>query len=232
MPYHAPVADELGTLYRLAREQVESLVRSLSPQQLEAAVPACPGWTVHGVVSHLAGVATDAINGRLSGVPGPDQTAAQVAERSTTPTAVVLREWERTGSQMEALLAKTGSGSAPVIDVAVHEQDIRGALGLPGNRQGPVIDLALHRAADLLESRIESAGLPDLKVQAETESEPTLGRENASVTLRASRFELFRSIYGRRSRTQLERRLVGTDDPGAYIDLLCILGPAERDLIE
>ncbi|MFP3915132.1 MAG: maleylpyruvate isomerase family mycothiol-dependent enzyme, partial [Actinomycetota bacterium] len=205
------MTDDLGSLYRLAREQVESLVRSLTPQQLEAPVPACPGWTVHALVSHLAGVATDVINGRLSGVPAPHQTAAQVEGRAGTPTTVVLREWERTGSQMEALLAKSGGGSAaPVIDVAVHEQDIRGALGLPGNREGPLIDLALGRSIPLLESRIESSGLPGLKVRPAPEAPLIAGREEDPVTLRASRFELFRSIYGRRSRSQLAHRLEGT----------------------
>lgn len=232
MTYHALVVDDLGTLYRRAREDVEALVRSLTPQQLETAVPACPGWTVHGVVSHLAGTATDAINGRLQGVPTPEQTAAQVSERAGIPTSIVLREWERTGSQMEALLGKSGAGSASVVDVAVHEQDIRGALGMPGNRDGPLVDLALERAGELLASRVESAGLAALKVQAETESEPSLGWEDAPVTFRASRYELFRSIYGRRSRAQLERRLVGTEDPGAYIELICLFGPADRDVIE
>lgn len=208
-------------------------MRSLTPQQLETPVPASPGWTVHGVVSHLAGVATDAINGRLPGVPGPEQTAAQVAERSTTPTSIVLREWERTGSQLEVLLGKSGAVSTePVVDVAVHEQDIRGALGLPGNRQGPLIDLALDQAGQRLLSRVESAGLPPIKVTPDPDATPIVGGDDAPVTFRASPYEFFRAVYGRRSRTQLERRLIGTDEPEAYVPLLCLVGPADHDIIE
>lgn len=223
---------DLGVLYRLAREQVAGLVRSLSPQQLEAPIPVTPGWTVHGVVSHLAGVATDAVNGRLEGMPPPEQTAAQVAERAETPTSVVLREWERSGSQLEALLGKIREVTfSPVTDAAVHEQDIRGAVGVPGNRQGPLVDLALGVAADLWMSRIESAGL--LPAGAGEQSGPSIvGSDDAPVKFVGSRFEFFRAIYGRRSRRQIERRFVGTDDPSAYVSLMCVFEPPEHDVIE
>lgn len=228
------VADDLdlGALYRQAREQVATLVRSLSPEELEAAVPATPGWTVHGVVSHLAGVATDAVNGRLRGIPSPEQTAAQVEERATTPTSIVLREWERTGSQLEALLTKSGGRNVfPVIDVAVHEQDIRGAVGIPGNREGSLVDLAVSGSARLWMSKVESTGLPAVAVRDESGT-LLAGSDEATVTFRASRFELLRAIYGRRSRGQIERRFQGVDDPTPYLELLCVFGPAERDLIE
>lgn len=231
--YHAHVAEDLGTLYHRAREQVEELVRSLGPEQLETPIPSCPGWTVHGVVSHLAGVATDAINGRLRGVPGPEQTAAQVEERSSTPTSIVLREWERTGSQLEVLLRKSGGKWVePVVDVVVHEQDIRGALGLPGNRQDPLVDLATAKPMDRFMSRVDSAGLPPVKVVQNENEPPLVGDDTAPVTLRASRFELFRALYGRRSRKQLERRFTGTEEPDSYVRLLCIFGPAAQDIIE
>ena len=73
-----PAVSDLGALYRRAREQVSSLVRSLGPQQLEAPVPSCPGWTVHGVVSHLAGIANDVITGRLTGGPTPAASPASI----------------------------------------------------------------------------------------------------------------------------------------------------------
>lgn len=223
---------DLGSLYRLGREQVAELVRSLSPEELAAPVAATPGWTVHDVVSHLAGVATDAVNGRLQGIPSPEQTEAQVTERAATPTSIVLREWERTGSQFEALLTKSrGRNVAPVVDVAVHEQDIRGAVGVPGNREGPLIDLAVERAVELWMSKVESAGLPPVGV-GEPSGRLIAGLDDAPTTFRASRFELLRAIYGRRSRTQIARRFEGTDDPGAYVDLLCVFGPADQDIIE
>lgn len=227
-----PAVSDLGALYRRAREQVSSLVRSLGPQQLEAPVPSCPGWTVHGVVSHLAGIANDVITGRLTGVPTPEETAAQVAARVDTPTSIVLREWERTGSQLEVLLAKEGRfAEIPVIDATVHEQDIRGAVDLPGNRTGELIDLTLRRPLDLFVGRVDSSGLPAVRV-VDDSGQALAGPEDAPVEMRASRFELMRCVYGRRSRAQIGRRFTGTDDPDAYVGLLVVFGPASSDIVE
>lgn len=179
----------------------------------------------------MTGVASDVITGRLTGIPSESQTAAQVADRAGTPTSVVLREWERSASQLEALMAKGGrSNLPPVADVVVHEQDIRGALGLPGNRDTTLIDLVTAPVARLWESKIDSAGLAPVVV---TDGERVLyGTAEAPVQMRTSRFEFFRAAYGRRSRAQIARRFSGTDDPGAYVDLLCVFGPAESDLVE
>lgn len=222
---------DLGAAYRQARESVADLIRSLGPDQLARPVPACPGWTVHDVVAHLTGVASDVITGRLTGIPDESQTAAQVADRSATPTAVVLREWERSASQLEAVLSKGGrSNLPPVADVVVHEQDIRGALGLPGNRDTSLIDLVTAPVAGLWESKIDSAGLAPVVVK--DGDRVMYGSPEAPVEMATSRFEFFRAAYGRRSRSQIERRFHGTDDPGAYVDLLCVFGPAGSDLVE
>jgi uncharacterized protein (TIGR03083 family) len=222
---------DLGADYRTAREEVAALIRTLAPEQLAAEVPACPGWSVHDVVSHLTGVANDAVNGRLRGMPEPAQTAAQVAERAATPTSIVLREWERTASQYEAVLSKASSSSvATVVDVVVHEQDIRGAVGLPGNRANPLIDRAVERTLEHFASKVESAGLPAVVVR--DGDEVISGSAEAPVAYRTSVFEAFRAVYGRRSRSQIERRFSGADEPGAYVPLLCVFGPAEEDIIE
>lgn len=227
-----PGVSDLGALYSQAREQVSSLVRSLGPQQLETPVPSCPGWTVHDVVSHLAGVAHDVITGRLTGIPTPEETAAQVAARAGTPTSIVLREWERTGSQLEVLLGKAGRyADVPVIDATVHEQDIRGAVGLPGNRSGELIDLTLRRPFEVFVGKVESSGLPAVRV-VDDAGVLLAGSDDAPVELRASRFELMRCVYGRRSATQIGRRFAGADNPGAYVDLLVVFGPAASDIVE
>lgn len=59
----------------------------------EIAVTACPGWSVHAVVSHLSAITVDALAGRLSGVPDDAWTARQVADRADRPTPDVLDEW-------------------------------------------------------------------------------------------------------------------------------------------
>lgn len=222
---------DLGASYRRAHETVAELVRTLSPQQLQTSVPACPGWSVHDVVSHLTGVVTDVVGGRPY-VGHDEQAASQVGERAETPTSVVLREWERSASQFEVVLSRSGvSDLTPVLDVAVHEQDIRGALGLPGNRDGELIQLAVERAAQLLLSKLESAGLDPVVIMDDAGS-VVAGHSDAPVSIRMSPFEYFRAAYGRRSRAQIERRIHGTREAGLYVPLLCVSGPAEADIIE
>jgi len=218
--------------YRVAREAVTQLIRTLSPEQLQTPVPACPGWSVHDVVSHLTGTATDVVNGRLRGEGDEQQFAPQVVDRAETPTLVVLREWERSASQVEVVLSRSGvSDLTPVFDVAVHEHDIRGALGLPGNRDEELVGLAVERTARLLLSKVESAGLDRVVIVDDAES-VWFADGAAPVTIRMSPFEFFRAAFGRRSRAQIERRVHGTDRPGAYVPLICHSNPAEADIIE
>jgi uncharacterized protein (TIGR03083 family) len=223
---------DLGVVYRVAREAVTQLVRTLSPEQLQTSVPACPGWTVHDVVSHLTGAATDVVNGRLRDGGDEQQSAPQVVERAETPTLVVLREWERSASQVEVVLSRSGvSDLTPVFDVAVHEHDIRGALDLPDNRGGELVGLAVEHTARLLLSKVESAGLDPVVIVDDAES-VVFGDGASAVTIRMSLFEFFRAAFGRRSRAQIERRVHGTNQPGAYVPLICLSAPAGADIIE
>lgn len=219
---------DVGAAYRGGREDVAGLVRSLRPEQLLVPVPASPGWTVHDVVSHLTGVAAD-VGG---GMPDQEQSTAAVERRVGDPTSIVLREWERASRQIEVILTKSGRGDlASVIDVVVREHDIRAAVGLPGNRDSLLVEIAVARAVELWFAKLESAGLPDVVVRDDSDA-VVAGRPDARVTFGSSRFELFRSAYGRRSSSQIERRLDGADDPAAYVPILCVQGPAVHDVIE
>lgn len=228
-PMSSPL--DLGALYREAREDLARLVRTLSPSQLSTPVPACPPWTVHDVIAHLAGDAVDAVSGGREGT-GAERAEAHIAERASTPTTVVLREWERVATQVEMLLTKSGGAAVdPVVELAAHEHDIRGALGLPGNRDSRAVEVATDRIVSLWFSKIESSGLPDVVIH-DGSDDVVAGRFDAPVGFRASSFEVFRAGMGRRSRAQIERRLHDTDDPGAYVPLLCLRGPAEADIVE
>ncbi len=223
------MSEDLSSDYRRTRENLGTLVRGLPQHQLDTPVPACPGWTVHDVISHLAGIAADAVAGRLGGVPTDEHTAGQVAERAGRPTAVVLREWERSATQLEVMLTRTPI--APVVfDVVVHEQDIRGALDMPGNRDDPVVDDAINAVLARFASRVQSAGLPDVMV-VDGEGHLLGGRVEAPVRLTIPRYELFRAGFGRRSASQIEPRFYGGKG-SAYLPLLTIFEPARQPILE
>jgi len=119
-------AADLAGMYRETRERLTDLVAGLDEAQLGTPVPACPGWSVADVVGHLAAIPEDALAGRLTGPPSEAQTAAQVARFRGRPVAQTLAGWADLGPRFEEIVAAFEVFPA-VIDVASHEQDIRGA---------------------------------------------------------------------------------------------------------
>ena len=44
-------------------------------------MPGTPEWTVHDLLAHLAAILSDIASGRLTSIPGSDDTKAQVEVR-------------------------------------------------------------------------------------------------------------------------------------------------------
>ena len=101
-------------------------------------MPACPAWLVRDVVAHLCAVSEDVPAGRLTRIATEDETAAQVARFRDHDLARILAAWHDAASRFEQLIGARAVWPA-VIDIASHEQDIRGAVGRPGARDAGVI---------------------------------------------------------------------------------------------
>jgi uncharacterized protein (TIGR03083 family) len=219
---------DLARLYMDTHERLHSLVAGLDDAAASTNVPACPRWSVHDVLAHLAATAQDAVEGRLTGPPSEEETAVQVGRLKDQDLREVLALWVANAPTFSQLLAAFDVWPG-VVDVASHEQDIRGALGLPGARDTEVIQLC----ADNLLSRLDSP-VP-LRVLVE-DAEFRVGPEQADgqdtgLSLRTSRFDAFRWRMGRRSRAQLVA-LDWSDDPTPLLDHLVVFGPAASDIIE
>jgi uncharacterized protein (TIGR03083 family) len=217
-------ASDISRLYRDSRERLTALVAGLDDAALATPVPACPGWTVQDTVAHLAAVVDDALAGRLAGPPTEEQTAVQVARYAGRPMAGILSEWTAGSPQFEEVIGAFNIPPA-VIDVTSHEQDIRGALGLPGARDNEAL---LVMAGWLLERWRAPVAVrvtvEDAEFRVGPDGDPVLG-------LRTTRFEAFRWRMGRRSR----RQLAGLDwsgDPAPVLDHLVVFGPAPADIME
>ena len=218
-----PEAD-LARLYRDTRQRVAGLLGGMGGPALAANVPACPRWSVRDVLAHLTAVAEDVVAGRLSRPPSEDETAVQVRRFDGRPVADVLAAWAAVAPRFEELIGAARSWPG-VIDVASHEQDIRGAVGQPGARDS---DVVWHVAGYLL-SRLRPP-VP-LRVVVE-DAEFRLGPDSGPpLTLTTTRFEAFRWRMGRRSRDQLAA-LGWSADPAPVIDHLVVFGPAACDVIE
>jgi uncharacterized protein (TIGR03083 family) len=217
-------APDLARLYRDTRERLTSLASGLDEAALAFPVPACPRWLVRDAVAHLAAVVEDALAGRLTGPPSEDETAVQVARYQGRPMTQTLAGWTAGGPKFEEIISAFDVPQA-VIDVASHEQDIRGALGLPGARDTEVI----WRMSGWLLERLRTpvpvcVAVEDAEFQAGPEGDPVL-------RLTTTRFEAFRWRMGRRSRDQLAA-LDWSGDPAPVLDHLVVFGPAKTGIIE
>jgi uncharacterized protein (TIGR03083 family) len=215
---------DLARLYRDTRERLTSLVSGLDGPALATPVPACPGWEVADVVAHLAAIVEDALAGRLTGPPSEAETAVQVARYKGRPMSRTLAGWTAGAPRFEEVISAFDIPPA-VIDVASHEQDIRGALGLPGARDNE----AIRQMAGWLLERLRTpvpvcVTVEDAQFRAGPDGDPVLG-------LRTTRFDAFRWRMGRRSRGQLAA-LDWSGDPAPVLDHLVVFGPARSDIAE
>jgi uncharacterized protein (TIGR03083 family) len=147
--------------WRHAFEAVLSIGPSLSDQEW-AAPTECPKWTVKDVYAHLIGGERWMAAGHPLPEEGIDAWAAEpvLARREAAPTALLdeLREvYEQRLVQLErdgldpdqpTHLATGRPATAEqllrsrVMDAWVHEQDIRRAVGRPGNLASPAAAIA------------------------------------------------------------------------------------------
>lgn len=162
-----------GELYREHVAAVGVLALGLSEEQLATAVPACPGWTVHEVLAHLAGGASDVVTGRMDGAPTAEWTSRHVSERARLPVPDLLEEL-RAHEDTIAASVLDSPRPASVWDIAVHHADLHEALGRP-------------RLPDRLWLPVAAALAPRAVALADA----------------VAPYEVFRALFSRRSRSQM-----------------------------
>lgn len=186
--------------YRSARERISALVRAASPDALDAIAPATPEWRARDVLAHLAGVATDVVNGNVAEAGGDNWTAVQVDARRDKPVDTLLDEWDTSGRQVDAfvLALPTEITGQLIADTVTHEHDLRHAFGAPGARDSDAVAIGVGWVVDVLGRMYDAAGEPALRF-AHDGRESVCGMVEPAITLRASSFELARAVTGRRT---------------------------------
>lgn len=187
-----------GQLYRDHVAAVSALAEHLTPEQLGTTVPGSPEWTVRDVLGHMAGVASDSVTGRMDGAPSPGWTQRAVDERAEDDVPDLLAEL---GEHEDAVAASVEGNDRPAVvwDIAVHHADLHEALG-----KGRLPDRLYLPVVDAL---TPMAG-PDV-----AEAVPP--------------YELFRGLFSRRSRGQMQAWDVAADQE--RLDGMCIFGPRDDD---
>lgn len=191
----------LERTYRAARARVSELAATLSDEQRRVQVPATPRWTVHELLAHLVGCASDAISGRLDGVTSDQWTARHIRERRSNSIEELMEEWDRIGAAADATLSDEQLyGPNLAIDTICHESDLHEALGLPRvdrEHWQPFLDVTM-----LYLGRQLRRGTTLLIVD-DQDQQWSCGSGEPMTLLRADGYELLRANLSRRSLNQI-----------------------------
>lgn len=190
---------EIADAYRATRVRVRALVEAAPPGAADVVVPACPAWTVHDVVAHLAGVSTDLVEGRLEGIASDEWTDAQVRRARTESVAALLDRWDDHGAIVDTIADSLGpQGGQLIADAVSHEHDLRHALGAPGARDTDGVAIGFRFLSGGVRRRRTEAAAPPLLVHHEA-GERLLGGGAPGAWLTTTRFEFLRASSGRRT---------------------------------
>ena len=217
--------------YGALRRRVSDLVRDAGDDELERRAPAAPEWRVRDVVAHLSGVTADINAGNLDGVATDVWTARQVDSRRDWSTGQLLDEWDAEAAKVEAIMStlpEVAMGQM-TMDAATHEQDIRGALARPGARDCDAIAIGFEWSMPVLAAMANGA---DTTLRIETEARSGMvGTGTRHVGVRADRYELVRTMTGRRSDGQI-RAFDWDGEPMPELLVLPIFTPRATPLVE
>lgn len=198
---------DVAEAYRTVRARLIDLAAQLTDEQAATAVPALPAWTVRQTYAHVTGVCAEVIAGELRGRATDEDTARQVGQRAQHTLAELTAEWEALAPKIDPLMSgpdgiRYGLMAA---DVWNHEQDIRGALGLPVARQEEACSGVAAFIAALFDRQWRTLELePTVHFSTADGGEWRIGAGEPAVTLRTTDFEFNRMLTGRRSRAQMQ----------------------------
>lgn len=222
--------------WQAAYDRVRLLVAPLDAEGLSTPVPACPGWTVRDLLSHMVGLGADVLAGNEPEDHDPAWTAGHVTARRGRGVDELLEEWAEVATPLMAWMRERDS--RPLNDVIIHEQDLRGALGTPGGRDTTGVAIVRDRLAARFGRTIRT--LPPIALaqndgpaeggwvwvsHGDTDDD---GATGARVILRASGFDLARALASRRTADQL-RGWTTRGDVEPYLDAFALLGDLPKE---
>jgi uncharacterized protein (TIGR03083 family) len=195
---------DCGALYESTRRDFLRLLGSLDASELTATVPATPAWCVRDVLCHVVGVTAD-LNAQNFGTGDADLwTATQVSNRRDRSIGELAAEWDEEAPRFEEGMRLLGYeiGSHYIGDLLHHVADVRHALDLPRPADDEALAVALDFYLVAFEQALAQRGIGAVEVRVASERWVLgVGAVVASVT--AERYELFRSLGGRRNEAQV-----------------------------
>lgn len=194
-----PSPDAMLEAYTSSARRFIALARG-AEDKADLPVPACPAWSVRGLLAHVTSVATHAAHGLPWGEDIQATIDREVAERADHSLAGIAGEWEALLPLIEQKYAGRGPGPL-VVDVVSHEHDLRDALGAADHSAG--LPEALSAMVAWVRG-LDLVGDSGIVLRTPTSQAMFGGSDQITEVEVPDDWELFRLLGVRRSRTQLE----------------------------
>jgi uncharacterized protein (TIGR03083 family) len=187
MTFLLPDADVVQA-YLEFRDRIVSLIREIPESQASLPVPLCPDWEVSSLISHIVGIPEDIVAGRMDGVGTDAWTQAQVDRHEGASLSQLADIFVATATEFDVVLPHFPSpvNSQLVMDAIAHEHDLRHAVGRAGAQDSAAVDVALGYLLNMVDTTAP-------------------GRAQEISDSGVSRYELMRSLSGRRSIEQMNQ---------------------------
>ncbi len=204
--------------------RVRELMAGVDDEQAARPVPSCPDWTVTQLLAHMVGLGADVVRGDEPDDHNSAWTQRQVDERRTASVGDLLAEWDTLLAPLQQWMRE--HTTRPLGDVVIHEQDLRGALGVPGGQDTDGLAAVRDRMVARFATRLATTeGLGPIALVGDRWTWVSSGAvDDADVVVRASDFELARAVISRRSADQL-RGWTERGDIEPYLTVFEVLGP-------
>ena len=207
--------DDLFGAYLRTRERVCTLFLDANDDDLTRTVPACPDWTVHDLAAHLVGTPAELAAGRFPTSDFGPWLQAIVDARQDDEIPAMVEEWQELDGAIEPILR--GPGGLMFGDVAVHEHDLRGALGRP-DHDALEVDEIVRFALGSFATPASEAGLGAIVVEHDGRTWRSHD-DDAGWTLHVEPWEAVRAVYSRRTADEL-RALPADGDAEPYLAII------------
>jgi hypothetical protein len=206
---------DLFAPYRRTRERVCTLLLDATPDALARTVPACPAWTVHDLAAHLVGVPATLAAGDFPSGDVDGWLQGIVDTRRDVGVGDLVEEWNGLDAAIEPMLE--GMGSLMFTDVAIHEHDLRAALGTADHRALEV-DAIMACEVSSFAPPLQDAELGAIVVEHDGQTWRSHDAD-AGWTLRVAPWEAMRALGSRRTADEL--RALPSDGGGdAYVAII------------
>src|SRR5689334_3315418 len=132
------------------------------PSARERLVPACAPWRAHDLLAHLVSMPAAILSGARPNGDVNEWLGELIRERANDSAEQLVTEWVSLDDALPSLL--TGPSELLFGDLAIHEHDLRAALGKP-DHNALEVDVLMPRTLAAFARPLREAGLGAIAIE-------------------------------------------------------------------